>query len=298
MWYFSVAKNYNDILALNNLLVKPNGYLRTWHEFKRVAEEVVGRSNRYLKTEYNTVIGASQMAEKWQAIQRDKAIFPYVQFDVVQDGRTSDICKPLHNVIVNVDSPILKRYFPPNHFNCRTTIRRLRYGKPTPEDRIQLPKIPEAFKNNPGQTGEIFTGLNSYIANTPQKVTTLAYKNYRKDLIKKTKEKLKGKSVYRKEINGAISFGAKGIQDAINNPMEQSVYYLKNELIQDMAEILQTAKYFGFSDFKEKGVIKGSHIFGMKVKNKTLYIVVKEYLDGTFKFYSVSDKENILKGIK
>lgn len=168
VWKFSVAKNYQDCIRLSNLLMDDDGKLRSWSEFKKEAQKVVGDSNRYLQTEYNTIVAAAQMARLWEEIQRDKHIFPFVQFDVVMDGRTSEVCSPLDKVIMSVDDPMLLIYFPPNHFNCRTTVRKLRNGIPTKN--ISYPDIPEAFKNNVGVNGEIFTNENTYIANTPKGV--------------------------------------------------------------------------------------------------------------------------------
>lgn len=171
MWDFSVAKNYNDVVAVNNLLLKEDGSLRPWNDFKHEAQKVVGRSIRYLKTEHNTVVAGAQMSGKWREIQRDKHLFPFVQFKVIVDGHTSDICKPLHDVIVSVDDPMLKYYFPPNHFNCRTTVIRLR--RATPTAKYDLPKIPEAFKNNPAVSGKIFTNKHRYFLNAPEEVRLL-----------------------------------------------------------------------------------------------------------------------------
>ncbi|CEN39347.1 minor capsid protein [Capnocytophaga cynodegmi] len=179
VWEFSVAKNYNDNVALNNLLLKSDGSLRNWNDFKREAQKVVGKSIRYLKTEYNTVVIGAQKASLWSDIQKAKHLFPYLQFDVVLDGHTSDICKPLHGVIVSVDDPMLKHYFPPNHFNCRTTVRQLRKGVPT--ENYAVPDIPDAFKNNPGITGKVFTQKNSYIVNTPSDVLVLAPSLYKEN---------------------------------------------------------------------------------------------------------------------
>ncbi len=168
IWKFSVAKNYNDCIRISNLLIRQDGSLRPWNEFKKEAFRVVGDSNRYLKTEYDTIVASAQMSRLWNEIQRDKHIFPFVQFLVVMDGHTSEICSPLHNVIVKVDDPKLAYYFPPNHFNCRTTVKKLRSGRVTQE--ISWPIIPEAFQNNPGETGLIFTDKNAYIENTPEKL--------------------------------------------------------------------------------------------------------------------------------
>lgn len=171
-WQFSIAKNYNDCIAISNALIDENGALRSWNDFKKEAQKIAGDSVKYLKTEYNTIVGGAQMSRLWNDIQRDKAIFPLAQFVVVKDGRTSDICAPLDGVIVSVDDPMLAYYFPLNHFNCRTTVKRLRRGKIT--DKYELPDIPEAFRNNVGKTGEIFTKDNAYIKNTPDNVLRLS----------------------------------------------------------------------------------------------------------------------------
>lgn len=201
LWHFSVAKNYNDVLAVNNLLLKEDGSLRAWHDFKYEAQKVVGRSVRHLKTEYRTIVAAAQMSGKWQEIQRDKHLFPYAQFKVVQDKRTSDICSPLHNVIVSVDDPMLAYYFPPNHFNCRTDVIRLRRGTPT--EKYDLPQIPEAFKNNPAISGKIFTEKHPYFLNTPQEVLKQGDILQKADLLAKPREE-QFKKLFETENGGQV----------------------------------------------------------------------------------------------
>lgn len=168
VWKFSAAKNYNDLVRLNNLLLDEEGKPRSWSNFKREAKAVIGDSVRYLETEHRTITIASQMANKWQEIQRDKAIFPFVEFIVVRDKHTSEICFPLHGVVMSVDNPLLKEYFPPNHFNCRTGIKRLRRGKET--QNILLPNIPKDFRNNSGISGLAFTEDNKYFQNADEGV--------------------------------------------------------------------------------------------------------------------------------
>lgn len=59
MWQFSAAKNYNDCVRLNNLLLDENGKLRSWSDFLYEAKKVIGDSVRYLKTEYNTIVAGA-----------------------------------------------------------------------------------------------------------------------------------------------------------------------------------------------------------------------------------------------
>lgn len=149
------------------------------------------------------------MARLWDEIQRDKHIFPYVQFIVVKDNHTSEICSPLHNVIVSVDDPMLLVYFPPNHFNCRTTIKKLRRGVPT-KGWIR-PNIPEAFKNNPAITGKVFSEDNSYIENTPNDVLLYAAFLYNENKRNKRYEEIQFKAL--KSIKkGLLEFFTSGKQ--------------------------------------------------------------------------------------
>lgn len=202
VWEFSVAKNYNDNIALNNLLLKSDGSLRNWSEFKQEAQKVVGKSIRYLKTEYNTIVLGAQNASLWADIQKYKHLFPYLQFSVVMDGHTSEVCKPLDRVIVSVDDPMLGHYFPPNHFNCRTTVRQLRKGTPT--ENYAVPDIPEAFKNNVGMTGKIFTPKNKYVANTPKPVLILAMGFYKKNEASNPKNVNQFRTLFESENGGKV----------------------------------------------------------------------------------------------
>lgn len=299
VWKFSAAKNYNDLVRLNNLLLDEEGKPRSWSNFKREAKAVIGDSVRYLETEHRTITIASQMANKWQEIERDKAIFPFVEFIVVRDKHTSEICFPLHGVVMSVDNPLLKEYFPPNHFNCRTGIKRLRRGKET--QNILLPNIPKDFRNNSGVSGLIFTDHNKYIYNTSDTSLNVGHKVYRSQLIKEAKRRLIGKEVYRKEIGDTpITFGSKGIQDAINNPLDKDIFDIKNGLVLEANKVLETAEYIGFTDHKQRDNIKGSHIFKIEVMGKDLFIIVREYNEkGSAKrFYSLTSREGVLKGLK
>ncbi|SDE80958.1 phage minor head protein [Riemerella columbipharyngis] len=148
IWKFSAAKSYDDCMRLNCLFFRPDGSIRSWNEFKREAIRILGFPlNQSVDSEYNTAIGYSMMRRKWREIQRDKHIFPYVQFKVTMDSHTSEICTPLSDIIVEVDDPFLQHYFPPNHFNCRTGVIKLRNATPTQIEEDKLRGISPLFKN-------------------------------------------------------------------------------------------------------------------------------------------------------
>ncbi|WP_319025197.1 phage head morphogenesis protein, partial [Riemerella anatipestifer] len=163
LWYFSAAKNRADLIALNNLLVDEKGNFKTWSQFKAEAEKILGRSARYLKTEYTTAVAGARMAAKWVKFQEQKHLYPYAKFFVVMDKHTSDICSPLNGVVVPWEHPLLKTHYPPNHFNCRTDVVATRYDEPTPNNEIKVPDIPNDFMNNIGISGTIFSENSKYI---------------------------------------------------------------------------------------------------------------------------------------
>lgn len=256
--------------------------------FQREAQKIAGNSVRYLKTEYNTVVAGAQMSRKWQEIQRDKHLFPYVMFDVVNDKHTSDICRPLHNVIVTADDPMLMYYFPPNHFNCRTDVRRLRYGRPT--EKYNLPDIPEAFKNNVGMSGKIFTDKNRYIENTPKETLSLAdkiqLKEQRNSIKSWAKEHLLDKKVKHSSLEKEIGFSVTGIKEALNQPHKHLM--LKNEAIKNIEELIKSAEYIGSSN-DNKGRTTIYHYLKIYIAGEESFIVLKENGNGVY-FYTITDK--------
>ena len=70
---------------LSNLVVNKNK-VRSFEEFKTEALKVHQTYNvRYLRTEYNHVVGSGQMARKYLEAQADKHVFPLLRWDAVKD---------------------------------------------------------------------------------------------------------------------------------------------------------------------------------------------------------------------
>jgi len=171
VWHFSAAKNYAQLRELSDALLDGEGQLRTFEQFLDAAKPINERYMKtWLKTEYELAVAGGQMAGKWIDIEKNAETFPLIQFDVVMDNRTSDICRPLDRVIVPIDHPMVKRFYPPNHFGCRTTVRQLRTGKITPDDKIITPEIPAMFRTNLGQRGLIFPPGHAYFEGLPDSV--------------------------------------------------------------------------------------------------------------------------------
>lgn len=178
VYQFSAAKNYAQLKALTQALVDDNGLLRTFAEFKKVAFEINNEHvNQWLKTEYNTAVASAQMARKWVEIQNNKSFAPLLQLDVVMDGRTSEICRPLDGVIKPVADPFWDIYYPPNHFGCRSAIKQLRSG--VVSTNVEQPEIPAMFRTNMAKTGAAFPAKHPYFIGAPQHVFNTAGQLFR-----------------------------------------------------------------------------------------------------------------------
>src|SRR5690606_28446829 len=109
-WQFSAAKTYTQLRDMGAALVGPEGNIRPWNDFKREVAGIASKQLGWLKTEYDSAIAGAQMASKWRQIQEQKDILPYLQFDAIIDGHTSDICTNLDGVILPVDDPFWQTY--------------------------------------------------------------------------------------------------------------------------------------------------------------------------------------------
>lgn len=79
-----------------------------------------------VETIFRTNVQRAYNAGRWHAAKAAVETHPYWQLDVVLDGRTSGICRPVAGIVLRADDPWWKTNVPPRHFNCRATIRSLR----------------------------------------------------------------------------------------------------------------------------------------------------------------------------
>lgn len=284
VWHFSSAKNYQQLRELSNAMIGPDGKVRTESQF---FEEARGINEKFVKqhlaVERNLAIASAQESSKWVSIQEDKDIFPLIAFDVVVDGHTSEICLPLSGVIVPVDHPYVKIYYPPNHFGCRTTTRKLRSGKITTD--LPYPDIPEMFRTNLAQEGLIFPPGHAYYVDIPEQVKKGGMAAMRKELTEVAKKRLTGKSV---EVDGLgkVEFTVHGIKEMINQPHKN--YVIKNQLVTVANRLLEHSQVIASHEM-DKGDIKSFHYLKVKGLDDN-YLVVREYRNGNKALYSIVDK--------
>lgn len=176
VWQFSAAKNYAQLKAISEALLDDTGKLRTYKEFKHAAAKINNQYvNQWLKTEYDLAVASSQMASKWVTIEAQSENLPLLEFDAVIDLKTSELCRGLNKTILPYNHPFWSIYYPPNHFNCRSTVWQRSKGRITPESKIAAPEIPDMFRVNLAKERLVFPPKHPYFIDAPSEVV-----NYKK----------------------------------------------------------------------------------------------------------------------
>jgi SPP1 gp7 family putative phage head morphogenesis protein len=184
LYLFSGAKTEVQVLDMVGSMVQ-DGKLLPYNEFKKIATEKFDTYNKnYLRTEYDTAVGQSQMVSQWSDIYKDKKLFPYLKYDAILDSKTSDICKHFDGVTLPVNDNFWSQYSPLNHFNCRCEIIKLsEYDEfdITKEKSVKLAEekggknMNDIFKMNPYHDRVIFSEKHPYFEEA---------KNYKKQFVK------------------------------------------------------------------------------------------------------------------
>lgn len=173
-WQFAGAKNYRDLRTIGDELIGPDGQLRSKADFIRAASKHIDQSlKQFLPTEYNLAVQGAIHTAKWKDIERDNELFPFIEWDAVLDQQTTSICKPLEGLVLRWDDPRVDRIYPPNHWNCRTTVRRKAYG-PTGSVTVPPVDIKPMFQVNLGKQRLAFPPDHPYFINSPLPVINKA----------------------------------------------------------------------------------------------------------------------------
>ena len=77
-----------------------------------------------VETIYRTNLQTSFNAGRYTQQSSDELVMarPYWQYDALLDNRTTALCTSLHETVMPADGTFWSIYYPPNHFNCRSSV--------------------------------------------------------------------------------------------------------------------------------------------------------------------------------
>ena len=305
----AVPINDTDLSAQWHANVSRFAAYKAYHatsELRRLADEeggdmallkaVLHKYNRYQAAEYNTAVARARTGEQWQRFNDPESVrlFPNIEWLPSRSATPREEHMPFYHRIWPKNDPFWLSNQPGTLWNCKCDWEETDED-PTennPDSRIVKPGLDE----NPATSGQIFTDTAPYIRKAPEEVESYALNVSRTYNLNWARENLRDDPVINENFDHPIRFTGTGLKDFINQPMDEP--FLKNELIRMMPELLRNAEYKGHSEFKSTNSIRYSHIFEITVINRKYWIIVREYTNGDVSFYSISDKPNVLNGIK
>lgn len=177
VWNFSAAKNYQQMRDLTLALKDDEGKVRSFSDFKEVAEGIIDQYNvTWLETEYNFAIAASQGAARWTEFEKEADIIPNLKYQTVGDDHVRAAHQLLDGIVKPLKDPFWSTHYPPNGWGCRCeAVQELEgYGRVTQDKDIPYVDIPPMFKTNLANTGLIYPKNHPYYIGVPKAEITKA----------------------------------------------------------------------------------------------------------------------------
>ncbi|WP_294064871.1 DUF935 family protein [uncultured Fusobacterium sp.] len=133
----------------------------TFKQWLKDCDEVInkaglGNQGYYLENVYRTNMMTQYSIGNYKQQIEVVEEFPYWEYSAIEDNRTSNICKQLDGVIKRYDDPFWSTYYPPNHYQCRSTVisrskeEIKRHGFKISKDEFDIDV--KTFKGNPAES--------------------------------------------------------------------------------------------------------------------------------------------------
>ena len=112
--------------------VRPLLEKKGWWGFKRAYDPVTGLRRvaelgtpRRLRTIYDVNLRTARAAGRWERIERQVGLRPYLLYQDAGDGRVRQAHRRMHNILLPVEHPFWNTYYPPNGWRCRCIVRQV-----------------------------------------------------------------------------------------------------------------------------------------------------------------------------
>ena len=171
VFIFSAFKTYHSLREVGLSLVTDKGQIKTFEAFLSDVLKINQNYNHhYLRAEYQHAVGSTQMAARWQQIQKDGDRYD-LQYRTAEDEHVRESHRLLHGITLPPSDPFWDKYFPPNGWGCRCTAVQVRKGKyPLTDPQFAMLKgdnCTEAnkqkiFRSNPGKELKLYPQQHPY----------------------------------------------------------------------------------------------------------------------------------------
>lgn len=177
---FAGAKTYNLVRDLENLQKGNPSY----KDYEPKAQALIKQYDTWGEAEINTAQQQTHQAKQWAIIKEDAGLFKLLKYSTIGDA--CKICKPLDGIVAPVNSPIWRRIYPCNHYNCYCIVIQLTEDDAQLTDAKELATIVAGstelmnptFLSNPGITKQVYTNKHPYFSSVPKADRDFAKENF------------------------------------------------------------------------------------------------------------------------
>lgn len=286
---FSGFKTFHEMKEAANLLLDGNGDLKPFEHFSNDVQKINDTYNKhYLKTEYNFAIQSAEMAAKWEEQQDDGDGRYLLQYRTAGDKKVRPAHQEMNGITLPASDPFWDKYYPPNGFNCRCTVQKVRAAKyPATDskeametgDKATEGKYAEMFRFNPGKQRAAYPAYNSY---TIKKCATCKKSGFK--LAKIPSNELCAACPIIHECAGDIAKSQSAIERKHYlremQPLLKKKVLLEIDGIKKSVGFRKTGNEHLYSDtFGRSSVLKKEHLSGLdKVLEKAVYVKTSDSL--------------------
>ena len=252
-------------------------------------------NENYLRTEFETTETSCRRASEWQEFKENADIMPNLKYVTAGDERVRESHRILDGVVKPINDPFWLQNYPPNGYRCRC------YAEQTDEPETPatpIVTIPDAFANNIGQSGEIFTVAHPYFSMPDGHLAKIRKETERsklyapyhrdpeskvmisdfadpKDLVKN----VESARVISKELKMKVKIRPHINEDGVKNPE-----YLINEKLADLKNIQGLGGIKNGLDSSRKQQCEYT-VFNLDVFESLKPEMVQNKLNGIYKLY-------------
>jgi len=163
---FSAFKTHTQQNHLADLLTDSKGKLKSFGQFAKDSEAVIGKYNRqWLRTEYDTAVIRAHQAANWQKFEEEKDVLPNLEWIPSTSPNPSEDHMVFWGTILPVDDGFWDAHRPGDRWNCKCDLRSTDKAATHAPDADIISKHDEPAKgldNNPGKDGKIFNQSHPY----------------------------------------------------------------------------------------------------------------------------------------
>lgn len=177
---FAAAKTYNLVSELESLAKKYSSF----QDYQDAAQATTKQYHGWGEAEVNTAQQQTHQAKQWKIIDEDKDLFPLLKYSTIGDA--CRICKPLDGIVAPVNSPIWRKVYPCNHYNCYCIVTQHTVATEDLTEHHELLKLVDGstelmapvFLSNPGVTEKVFTSKHPFFTNVNKDDKSFAKQNF------------------------------------------------------------------------------------------------------------------------